>query len=461
MAKILVIDDALDIRETIRRVLHAQGHTVDLALDGMDGMLAIQNSPPDLILLDLTMPRLSGMDLLKNLKSSPDFNIPIVILTAEADRDRIIECLELGANDYVIKPFNLHELIARINVQLRVQFLEREIRESEIYHRMLFERTSDPEMVVTANGEIRQINDAALDLMAIAGSDLMATQIYSLIAEDHERTFRVAFAGALEGSAIPIFEVLLALPHNRLLPVDVDLASVTIRNEPHLLIHLRDISRRKSAEAQSLMILQHIGDAVVITDQNGVIMMASRSASHFTGYPEDALIGVDIAQFHGGENPFPFSPVRDSSFVYAGLLRQKEGETLPVEWRLATFEVAGEIFCIGVVRDMRDRLQVESQRIEADRLKTLLEVAGGAAHEINQPLTTIMGYAEMSQGVLPVDQEAHRYQQQIIASAARISDILKKMQTIRSYQTRPYTHGHEIVDFVQSSQDEGGTASKG
>ena len=453
MAHILVIDDARDIRDTLSRAFSAQGHRVTAAIDGEDGLLAIKNASPDLILLDLSMPRLSGLEVLETLKNDPAFEIPIIILTAHSERERIVECLDKGANDYIVKPFSMQELLARTNVQLRLQELEREIRESEAYHRALFERSSDPEMVVAANGEIRQINVAAMNLLAVDDLSLIGQHIHTLIDKPDQTTFSVAFSGALDGSDMPIFEVHLTLSHQRLLPVDVDLASVTINSEPHLLIHLRDISRRKSAEAQSSMILHHIGDAVVITDQTGIIMMSSRSAAHLTGYPEDELIGIDIAQFHAGENPFPLGKLQNDDFVYEGLFKPKNGLAISVEWTLAGFEVAGETFYIGVVRDLTDRRQAENQRMEAERLQTLLEIAGGAAHEINQPLTAILGYAEMTQNASAEHESTHKYQQQIIEATLRINDILKKMQTIRSYQTRPYTHGHNIVDFEQSSHE--------
>lgn len=456
MAHILVIDDAHDIRETLSRAFSAQGHTVTLAIDGTEGLQVIQNTSLDLILLDLSMPRMGGVDVLEALQNQSHFDTPVIILTAQAERERIVECLEKGANDYIVKPFSLQELLARTQVQLRLQELERKIRDSEAYHRALFERSSDPEIVVAESGEIRQINRAALNLLALTDSALLSTPIYDLIDEKDRREFSIAFSGALEGSDMPIFEVHLTLPNQRLLPVDVDLASVSINNKQHLLIHLRDISRRKSAETQSSMILHHIGDAVVITDQGGIIMMASRSASHLTGYPEDELIGIDMAEFHTGEAPFPLGKLQKDDYVYQGLFKQKNGAILPAEWTLAAFEVAGDTFYIGVIRDLTDRRQAESQRMEASRLKTLLETAGGAAHEINQPLTAILGYAEMTQNILKEDQNAHKYQEQIIQATLRINDILKKMQTIRSYQTRPYTHGHNIVDFDQSSQEKGG-----
>ena len=134
---------------------------------------------------------------------------------------------------------------------------------------------------------------------------------------------------------------------------------------------------------------------------------------------------------------------------------RKNGEEIPVEWTIATFEVAGETFYIGVARDLTDRRQAEEQRLEADRLTTLLEIAGGAAHEINQPLTAIMGYAEMSQARLESESPIHAHQQNIIDASIRISEILKRMQAIRSYQTKPYTHGHNIVDLAESSKEEG------
>jgi two-component system response regulator MprA len=460
MAHILVIDDAHDIRETLSRAFSAHGHTVSAAIDGEEGLQAIQNNAHDLILLDLSMPRMNGIQVLESLPQKPNFDTPIIILTAQAERERIVECLEKGANDYIVKPFSLQELLARTHVQLRLQELERKIRDSEAYHRALFERSSDPEIVVAKNGDIRQVNDAALHLLLLKDTALIQTPIYDLIAEQDQREFSIAFAGALEGSDMPIFEVHLTLSNQRLLPVDVDLASVSINNEPHLLIHLRDISRRKSAEAQSSTILHHIGDAVVITDQSGIIMMASRSAGHLTGYPEDELIGIDISEFHTGSEPFPLGTLQNNDYVYEGLFKQKNGNVLPAEWTLAAFEVAGDTFYIGVIRNLTDRRQAETQRMEASRLKTLLETAGGAAHEINQPLTAILGYAEMTQNILAEHQNVHKYQEQIIQATLRINDILKKMQTIRSYQTRPYTLGHNIVDFDQSSQEEGGATTQ-
>lgn len=458
MAHILVIDDENNIRQTLSRAFSVHQHTISLAQDGIEGFNIAKQSLPDLVLLDLAMPRMDGVEVLATLKDDPTLrDIPVIILTAQANKAQIIECLEAGANDYIVKPFSLQELIARTEVQLRIIELEQQIRESEAYHRALFERTSDPEMVIAQDGTIRQINTAARELLEIDSEaiSILNQNIHTLINEADRREFEVAFSGALEGSDIPIFEVHIPLTSGRLLPVDADLCSVDIHGERHLLLHIRDIRRRKSAEAQSSMILRHIGDATFITDQSGIIMMTSSSAADMTGIPKDELIGLDIAQFYTGEEKFQLGEnPQQTDRVYEGTLNRKNSEEIPVEWTIAAFEVAGETFYIGVVRDLTDRRQAETQRLEADRLTTLLEIAGGVAHEINQPLTAIMGYAEMSQVRVEQNSPIYTHQQYIIDASIRISEILKRMQAIRSYETKPYTHGHNIVDFSESSKKE-------
>ena len=460
MPKILVIDDEIEIREILTKAFSIQGHQVTTAIDGQDGLDVVREIVPDLILLDLTMPRMDGYQVLEVLKSDTTLrNIPVIILTALSNKAEVIKGLEQGANDYIGKPFSLQELLARTAVQFRIQELEQKIRESEAYHRALFERTSDPVLVIGPTGQILQVNEAATKLLDIGSDQLLNQRIHNLVDLSERREFEVAFSGALEGIDIPIFEVQLNLPNNRILPVDADLGSVDIQGQRRLLLHLRDIRRRKSAEAQSSMIFEHIGDGVFITDQRGIILMASRSAIPLTGYPRDEIVGLDVAQFLDPESLARWESYRggqtDRVQVYEAQFHQKTKREIPVEWTLATFSVGSEIYFIGVVRDLTERKVADDRRRESEQLQTLLEIAGGAAHEINQPLTAILGYAEMSQGLLDPSHPVSEYQQHILEATDRISETLKKMQEIREYRTRPYTYGHRIVDFTGPPQKEG------
>lgn len=114
MKKILVIDDDIHINEMLCNILTKEGFSVMRAWSGTEALLLLKNETPDLILLDLMLPGLTGEELLPKIK-----DIPVIVLTAKASIEDKISMLSGGAWDYITKPFDKGELIARINVQLR------------------------------------------------------------------------------------------------------------------------------------------------------------------------------------------------------------------------------------------------------------------------------------------------------------------------------------------------------
>lgn len=458
MPTILIIDDDPDIRALLMDALQKGGHETRHAESGKAGLESVKESSPDLILLDLMMPVMDGYEFLDHFgELQLDHAIPIIILTALDQGDQVVEGLRRGANDYVTKPFRIEELTARINVQLRIAELERRLRRSEAYHRAIFERSADPDVLMDADGVVLQANNSASSTFS-SNNDLVGSHLADFVVADERTQFDLAFKGAFEGSEIPIFEIHLKLPNDQIAPYDLDIGPVDIDGERVLLAHLRDIRRRMAAEARTAMIFEHIGDGVFITDHKGTIMMASRSAAKLIGVRDDEAIGQDITDFQDKEHSPNWEKFTElSSFgglsgqgdpvVSEGVIRKEAGEDLPVEWTMASFTVGTDQFYIGVARDLSDRRIAEDRRMETERLETMLEIAGGAAHEINQPLTAILGYAEMSLVQLEESHTVHRNQKLIADAAVRITEIVKRMQSLKEYRTRPYANGHRIVDF--------------
>jgi two-component system response regulator MprA len=120
MAKrILVIDDAPKIIDFIRRGLTYEGYVVDIAYDGQSGLDQFRREPPDLVMLDVMMPGLDGLEVCRQMRASPGGDVPILMLTAkDAVSDRVAG-LDAGADDYLVKPFAFNELLARIRALLR------------------------------------------------------------------------------------------------------------------------------------------------------------------------------------------------------------------------------------------------------------------------------------------------------------------------------------------------------
>ena len=117
LAKILVVEDEPDVRFLLRMLLEEEGYSVAEAADGEQAVVAALESPPDLVLLDLRLPKLSGFDVCRAVRKRS--SVPIVMLTAHDDSHDVVAGLEAGADDYVTKPFVERELLARIRVQLR------------------------------------------------------------------------------------------------------------------------------------------------------------------------------------------------------------------------------------------------------------------------------------------------------------------------------------------------------
>jgi two-component system, OmpR family, alkaline phosphatase synthesis response regulator PhoP len=115
--KILVIDDEPKIVEICRDYLKAGGYEVVSAADGANGLAAIRREKPDLIVLDLMLPGMDGLDLCRQLRK--ESNVPVIMLTARVDEADKLVGLELGADDYITKPFSPRELVARVRTVLR------------------------------------------------------------------------------------------------------------------------------------------------------------------------------------------------------------------------------------------------------------------------------------------------------------------------------------------------------
>jgi DNA-binding response OmpR family regulator len=118
MDRILVVEDDLKVQRALQRLFEPEGFTVELASDGQAGVEAFQADPPKLVVLDLNLPKMVGRDVCQEMKrlNAP---VPIIILSAASDVVDKVLLLELGADDYVTKPFSPRELLARVRVVLR------------------------------------------------------------------------------------------------------------------------------------------------------------------------------------------------------------------------------------------------------------------------------------------------------------------------------------------------------
>jgi two-component system alkaline phosphatase synthesis response regulator PhoP len=118
MKRILIVEDNAELAFGLRNNLEIEGYAIDVATDGQAGLDAAMQSPPDLMILDLMLPRLDGFRVLRSIRDA-GLLLPILILTAKGDESDKVRGLKMGADDYVTKPFALLELLARVEAVLR------------------------------------------------------------------------------------------------------------------------------------------------------------------------------------------------------------------------------------------------------------------------------------------------------------------------------------------------------
>ncbi|MFO7884645.1 MAG: response regulator transcription factor [Desulfobacteraceae bacterium] len=168
--KILIVDDEQDILELVSYNLKKEGYETLTAMSGEDGLSAAKKFRPDLMVLDLMLPGIDGLEVTRRLRADKETSkMPIVILSAKGEESDIVTGLELGANDYVSKPFSPRELTARIRAIFRRRQKSLENQPTRV--------TREGDMVIDHDRHLVKINGTSLDLT------LSEFSLLSLLAE--------------------------------------------------------------------------------------------------------------------------------------------------------------------------------------------------------------------------------------------------------------------------------------
>ncbi len=169
--KILVVEDDPGLLEALRYSLAAEGYEVSAVSDGGDGLRAARDQAPDLVILDLMLPTLGGLDVCRSLRLAGSIT-PILMLTArDSEVDRVVG-LEVGADDYVTKPFSMRELLARVAAMLRRVDMQRREAAAEAPEVLEFDGlvVDVARRAVTLDGEPVQLRRKEFDLLAYLAS---------------------------------------------------------------------------------------------------------------------------------------------------------------------------------------------------------------------------------------------------------------------------------------------------
>ena len=163
--EILIVDDDKNICEVIKLYLQKEGYKVTLAYDGQAGLEAFERSTPSLVVLDIMMPRKDGWEVLKEIRKSSA--VPVIMLTAKGETIDKVLGLELGADDYIVKPFDPKEFIARVKAVMRRANMQEEENRQIKYDDLMIDISN---YTVTYKGEIVEMPPKEIELLFFLAS---------------------------------------------------------------------------------------------------------------------------------------------------------------------------------------------------------------------------------------------------------------------------------------------------
>jgi PAS domain S-box-containing protein len=244
------------------------------------------------------------------------------------------------------------------------------------------------------------------------------------------------------------------------------------------LLSFRDVTQaRKMQEelVQTRNFLQSLidasVDAIVAADMTGRIILFNAGAQRLYGHdPEDVLHKMNAKELYPGDGARAVGRML-ASHARGGVGRlepvriealDKHGNVFPISLTAATiYEDGVPVATFGIFADLRDRVRVEEQLAQAqeklalsEKQALLAELAGATAHELNQPLTSVMGYAELLMRKIGADAPAYRAASVIQSEAQRMAEIVRKIGRLTRYETKSYVGEQRILDLDRASEDE-------
>lgn len=252
-----------------------------------------------------------------------------------------------------------------------------------------------------------------------------------------------------------------------------------------ILVSFRDVTTERATEAELTKtkdflerVIESSVDAIISADMSGVVLLFNGAAERVYGYPAAEVVGVmNIRELYpDGEAAKIMRLIHSRDHGGPGRLEgyrtevlAKDGARVPVMLSAALiFENGAPTGSVGVFTDLRELVRMEAQlaatqeALRARETQALIaELAGAAAHELNQPLTSVLGYAEMILRRVDPASPVREAAATIRGEAERMAEIVKKIGTITRYETKPYVGGAKIIDLDRSSGGDGSSSPTG
>jgi PAS domain S-box-containing protein len=339
-----------------------------------------------------------------------------------------------------------------------------------------FEQAHDGIVVTDRNGKISFVNASAAAILRRSADDLKNKNFLDLLGAQYRGLAGKAFRGQEVGDSYGYVDLLVPAEGDEV----VVSAAIRVLTQPEsVLINFRDVTELRAIEAELRQtkeflenLIQSSVDAIIASDTEGRIILFNRAAEQILGYNAREVVGRLAVQeiYPSGEAEDVMRRLRSDAYGGKGRLElmkkelvAKSGERVPVNLTAAIiYEGEREVASVGIFTDLRERMKIEEklnavqQQLQmSERQAIAIELAGAAAHELNQPLTSILGYAELVKRRIPEGDVNKKPIEVICRETERMAGIVRRIGHITQYKSKQYVGRSTILDLETGEADRG------
>jgi len=348
----------------------------------------------------------------------------------------------------------------------------------------LFTSAADGLAAIDQHGLVLFANPRAYDIVGTTESEVGGQQVLDLVPRSERRRLAQQWRKIRRGEFPRDLDIRLDVSPGT--PERIVCASFSALQDSDgaVLLSFRDVTEERALAAELKRtkdflegIIQAPVDAIIASDLRGNVLLFNRGAERIYGWPASEVIGkrkVNELYPPGGAREV-MRLLQSDAHGGVGKLEQirfeaqdHEGNRLPIYLSAAIlYDDKTPVATVGIFTDIREKLRIEERLAHAteklaltEKQAIVAELAGTTAHELNQPLTSIMGYAELLRRKLPASSSEHHAVSTILHESERMADIVKKIGKITKYETKTYVGGAKILDLDRasdSSETEGHT----
>ncbi|MEZ4407450.1 MAG: PAS domain S-box protein [Polyangiales bacterium] len=406
--------------------------------------------------------------------------VGVLFLRAEESRgpldERELNLCRVAANATVVALRNAREIerlrsereaetVARDAAEKRLRLLER--------YADLFMSSADGMVVLDPSGLVLIANPRASEITGWTEDEMRGGLVQRIVLPDDLKVVRALRGQLAAGQHATSVDVRIQRRDGSQRTLSVSTAPV--REEEAVLVTFRDVTEdrataRELARAQEFLssLIESSPDAIIAAGLDGRLLLFNTAAERILGYPREDVLGkLSVrALYREGLAKEIMRRIRGAPEGRLEAFRteviSREGEAIPIMLSAATLRERGEVVAtVGIFSDLRERLKIEerlatvqSQLARTEKQMLIAELSGAAAHELNQPLTAIHGYAEFLKRKLDGDPENSRFVDVILREAERMAGIVRKIGRISRYETKPYVGEAQIIDINAAAPED-------